>query len=144
MVPRHNPIGIGPPVDRRPGVVWRAKPVGDQHGNPVAVIGPRPQTGPINGCDRSVPQRLPCLLVSNYLSMVDRLGVGIGDIDEEFDRWFVPHLEQTELGNLLDVPNDERRGPRYHGGRPSTPIITILISPSAISAVERFVGVGAA
>jgi hypothetical protein len=39
--------------------------------------------------------------------MVDRLGVGIGDIDEEFDRWFVTQLEQTELGNLLDMPNDE-------------------------------------
>jgi hypothetical protein len=39
--------------------------------------------------------------------MVDRLGVGIGDIDEEFDRWFVKQLEQTELGNLLDMPNDE-------------------------------------
>ena len=39
--------------------------------------------------------------------MVDRLGVGIGDIDEEFDRWFVTQLEQTELGNLLHMPNDE-------------------------------------
>jgi hypothetical protein len=39
--------------------------------------------------------------------MVDRPGVGIGDIDEEFDRWFVKQLEQTELGNLLDMPNDE-------------------------------------
>jgi hypothetical protein len=37
--------------------------------------------------------------------MVDRLGVGIGDIDEEFDRWFVTQLEQTELGNLLEMPN---------------------------------------
>jgi hypothetical protein len=32
---------------------------------------------------------------------------GIGDIDEEFDRWFVKQLEQTELGNLLDMPKDE-------------------------------------
>jgi hypothetical protein len=32
---------------------------------------------------------------------------GIGDIDEEFDRWFVKQLKQTELGNLLDMPNDE-------------------------------------
>jgi hypothetical protein len=32
---------------------------------------------------------------------------GIGDINEEFDRWFVKQLEQTELGNLLDMPNDE-------------------------------------
>jgi len=32
---------------------------------------------------------------------------GIGDINEEFDRWFVKQLEQTELGNVLDMPNDE-------------------------------------
>jgi hypothetical protein len=32
---------------------------------------------------------------------------GIGDIDEQFDRWFVNQLEQAELGNLLDKPNDE-------------------------------------
>jgi hypothetical protein len=31
----------------------------------------------------------------------------VGDIDEEFDGWFVKQLEQTELGNLLDMPNDE-------------------------------------
>ena len=29
---------------------------------------------------------------------------------EEFDRWFVKQLEQTELGNLLDMPNDELIG----------------------------------
>jgi hypothetical protein len=32
---------------------------------------------------------------------------GIGDIEEEFDRWFVKQLERTELGNLLDMPNYE-------------------------------------
>jgi hypothetical protein len=32
---------------------------------------------------------------------------GINDIAEEFDRWFVKQLEQTELGNLQDMPNDE-------------------------------------
>jgi Catalytic LigB subunit of aromatic ring-opening dioxygenase len=31
----------------------------------------------------------------------------IGDIDEEFDRWFVKQLEQADLGDLLDMPNDE-------------------------------------
>jgi hypothetical protein len=30
--------------------------------------------------------------------MVDRLGVGIGDIDEEFDRWFVTQLEADGVG----------------------------------------------
>ena len=67
MVPRHNSVGLGPPVDIRPGIVWGAKPVGDHHGNPVAFIAPRPQTGPINGCDRSEPQRPPCLLCLDYL-----------------------------------------------------------------------------
>ena len=31
----------------------------------------------------------------------------VGDIDEEFDRWFVKQLEQKDLGDLLDMPNDE-------------------------------------
>ena len=31
----------------------------------------------------------------------------VGDIDEEFDRWFVGQLEKTDLGDLLDMPNDE-------------------------------------
>ncbi len=32
----------------------------------------------------------------------------VGDIDEEFDNWFVKQLEQTELSDdLLDMPNDE-------------------------------------
>jgi hypothetical protein len=31
----------------------------------------------------------------------------VGDIDEEFDRWFVGQLEKADLGELLDTPNDE-------------------------------------
>ena len=31
----------------------------------------------------------------------------IGDIDEEFDRWFLQELAKDDLGELLDVPNDE-------------------------------------
>jgi hypothetical protein len=31
----------------------------------------------------------------------------VGDIDEEFDRWFLRQLEKDDLGDLLDVPNDE-------------------------------------
>ena len=31
----------------------------------------------------------------------------VGDIDEEFDRWFVGQLEKTDLGDLLDTPNEE-------------------------------------
>jgi hypothetical protein len=31
----------------------------------------------------------------------------VGDIDEEFDRWFLEELGQPNLGELLDVPNDE-------------------------------------
>ncbi len=31
----------------------------------------------------------------------------VGDIDEEFDRWFVKQLEHKDLGDLLDMPNDE-------------------------------------
>ena len=31
----------------------------------------------------------------------------VGDIDEPFDRWFLKQLESKDLGELLDVPNDE-------------------------------------
>jgi aromatic ring-opening dioxygenase catalytic subunit (LigB family) len=31
----------------------------------------------------------------------------VGDIDEEFDRWFLRHLESGNLDELLDLPNDE-------------------------------------
>ena len=31
----------------------------------------------------------------------------VGDIDEEFDRWFLDQLESGDLDNLLDIPNDE-------------------------------------
>lgn len=31
----------------------------------------------------------------------------VGDIDEEFDRWFLAQLEKDDLGDLLDLPNDE-------------------------------------
>jgi aromatic ring-opening dioxygenase catalytic subunit (LigB family) len=31
----------------------------------------------------------------------------VGDIDEEFDRWFLDQLERDDLGELLDMPNDE-------------------------------------
>ena len=31
----------------------------------------------------------------------------VGDIDEEFDRWFLQQLEKPDLGNLLDMDNDE-------------------------------------
>ena len=51
-------------------MVRSAEPVGDQHGNSVAVVVPGPQTRPINGCDRSVPQRPPCLMVPTCL--IDR------------------------------------------------------------------------
>jgi hypothetical protein len=31
----------------------------------------------------------------------------VGDIDEEFDRWFLKQLESDDPGELLSVPNDE-------------------------------------
>jgi aromatic ring-opening dioxygenase catalytic subunit (LigB family) len=31
----------------------------------------------------------------------------VGDIDEEFDRWFLDRLEREEFDELLDMPNDE-------------------------------------
>jgi hypothetical protein len=31
----------------------------------------------------------------------------VGDIDEEFDRWFLEELGKDDLGELLDLPNDE-------------------------------------
>lgn len=31
----------------------------------------------------------------------------VGDIDEEFDRWFLGKLESGDLDDLLDMPNDE-------------------------------------
>jgi hypothetical protein len=31
----------------------------------------------------------------------------VGDIDEEFDRWFLRHLENDNIDELLDLPNDE-------------------------------------
>jgi Catalytic LigB subunit of aromatic ring-opening dioxygenase len=31
----------------------------------------------------------------------------VGDIDEEFDRWFLKQLESQDLSNLFDMPNDE-------------------------------------
>jgi hypothetical protein len=31
----------------------------------------------------------------------------VGDIDEEFDRWFLDQLESGDLTELLDMPNDE-------------------------------------
>jgi len=31
----------------------------------------------------------------------------VGDIDEEFDRWFLAQLEGDKLDDLLDMPNDE-------------------------------------
>jgi hypothetical protein len=31
----------------------------------------------------------------------------VGDIDEQFDRWFLDRLETDGLGDLLDMPNDE-------------------------------------
>jgi hypothetical protein len=67
MVPRHHPVGVGAAVDVRPGMVGSAQPVGDQHGNAVAVVVPGPQTRPITGCDRSIPQRPPCLMVPTCL-----------------------------------------------------------------------------
>jgi hypothetical protein len=30
----------------------------------------------------------------------------LGDINEDFDRWFVKQLERNDLGELLDMPND--------------------------------------
>jgi hypothetical protein len=31
----------------------------------------------------------------------------VGDIDEQFDRWFLQQLESGDLGELFDMPNDE-------------------------------------
>ena len=31
----------------------------------------------------------------------------VGDIDEEFDRWFLERLERGELDQVLDMPDDE-------------------------------------
>ena len=31
----------------------------------------------------------------------------VGDIDEEFDHWFLEELGKPDLGELLDLPNDE-------------------------------------
>ncbi|WP_396909287.1 hypothetical protein [Mycolicibacterium sp.] len=31
----------------------------------------------------------------------------VGDIDEEFDRWFLAKLESGDLDDILDMPNDE-------------------------------------
>jgi aromatic ring-opening dioxygenase catalytic subunit (LigB family) len=31
----------------------------------------------------------------------------VGDIDEEFDRWFLEELGKDDLGELLELPNDE-------------------------------------
>jgi hypothetical protein len=31
----------------------------------------------------------------------------VGDIDEEFDRWFLKQLESDAPAELLDMPNDE-------------------------------------
>jgi hypothetical protein len=31
----------------------------------------------------------------------------VGDIDEEFDRWFLDQLERDDMSDLLDMPNDE-------------------------------------
>jgi hypothetical protein len=31
----------------------------------------------------------------------------VGDIDEEFDRWFLKQLESGDLSQLLDLGNDE-------------------------------------
>jgi hypothetical protein len=31
----------------------------------------------------------------------------VGEIEEDFDRWFVKQLEQTDLSDLLDISNDE-------------------------------------
>jgi hypothetical protein len=31
----------------------------------------------------------------------------VGDIDEEFDRWFLDHLESGRLDEILDLPDDE-------------------------------------
>ena len=31
----------------------------------------------------------------------------VGDIDEEFDRWFLEQLERATSSELLDMPNDE-------------------------------------
>jgi aromatic ring-opening dioxygenase catalytic subunit (LigB family) len=31
----------------------------------------------------------------------------VGDIDEEFDRWFLDRLGTEDLADLLDMPNDE-------------------------------------
>jgi aromatic ring-opening dioxygenase catalytic subunit (LigB family) len=31
----------------------------------------------------------------------------VGDIDEEFDHWFLEQLGKEDLGELLDLPNDE-------------------------------------
>jgi hypothetical protein len=63
MVPRDHPISVGPAVNCRPGIVWHAESVGYQYGNSVAVVVPGPQTCPINGCDQSVAQRPPSLMV---------------------------------------------------------------------------------
>ena len=101
MVPRHHPVGVGAAVDVRPSMVRSAEPVGDQHGNAVAVVVPSPQTRPITGCDRSVPQRPPCLMVPTCL--IDR-------------RW-------REMAAMLDlaiplVGNSDRCGrPRRFGSR---------------------------
>jgi hypothetical protein len=31
----------------------------------------------------------------------------VGDIDEDFERWFLEELGKPDCGELLDVPNDE-------------------------------------
>src|SRR5207344_188385 len=31
----------------------------------------------------------------------------VGDIEEDFDRWFLAQLESGDLDDLLDMPNDE-------------------------------------
>ena len=44
---------------------------------------------------------------------------GIGDIEEDFDRWFLKELEREPLSDdLLDMPNDEA------GSRNTAPTIT--------------------
>ena len=41
----------------------------------------------------------------------------VGEIEEDFDRWFVRQLEQTDLSDLLDISNDELiTGQRHRSG----------------------------
>src|SRR6476646_2973491 len=67
MVPRHHAVSVSPAVDVGPSIVRSAEPIGNQHGNSMAVVVPSPQTRAINGCDRLIPQT-PALPDGSYMS----------------------------------------------------------------------------